>query len=143
MTVRQFAVHIAVTFALLGCSGDSVSPPPIPAVGSWTLSMYNGVPIPATASSAEGSRTDITGGDIQIVRGGSFLRSTEVTTTTGSDTDVVKVREVGDWVFSNDDVVTLIPVGEDVRAAFVTNNQLTVTEGHNKTYVYVRTPASE
>ena len=74
-TMRKTLVGLTV-FAM-SCGGlDGTAPAQLSAVGRWNLSTINGTGLPFTVNQTRSNKSEVTGGSLSIVAGGSFTWST-------------------------------------------------------------------
>ena len=69
-------IRVALTVFAIACGGSDTTTPALPsAVGTWNLSTINGTALPFTVDQTGSSRSEVIGGSLSIVAGGSFTFS--------------------------------------------------------------------
>ncbi|MEO7457670.1 MAG: hypothetical protein ABIY52_15520 [Gemmatimonadaceae bacterium] len=138
--VSRFAFALLVTAS--ACHTDAIAGSSKAAVGTWSLSSYNGLPLPATAIQQGTTTVAVVSGSIDLEEKGTFHILTSYRTTQNGAATMSSQDIVGIWV-DRGGTITMVPDGGAASVvATYKGNQLTfagvASDGSTLPFVYTR-----
>jgi hypothetical protein len=135
---------LAALVAVSGCHTDNIAGSSKAAVGTWTLSAYNGQPLPATAIQQGTTSVAVVSGSLDLGDDNTYHIFTNFRTTQNGMSTTSSQHSVGIWVDRGGNI-TLVPDGgaATVTATYSANQLLLngiANDGGSLPLVYSRAP---
>ncbi len=135
--MKRMTVLALIAVCAAACGSDTTSPAAT-AVGTWSLSTFDGVALPVTLSQNAAGKEEFTDDTFTLTSGLTYVETGHVRTTPTNGTPVVTAQgDVGIYAFANGAVTFTSTAGNGVETGGIDGSKMTIIfQGH--TLVYLR-----